>query len=134
LHLGAPLAIIRAVIGLCRMAFLNRYLNIRITFTLWWPFWSPRNDTLWTRPGPEGSNRSRRLMCRGVAIRVATQSLFFNKLLHLLHGVLYWSQHISLTYILVMLFNLNLRQIDASIAGLLQVFNNSLYKECNRRP
>ncbi len=33
------------------------------------------------RPGPEGSNRSRRLMCRGVAIRVATQSFKINKLL-----------------------------------------------------
>jgi len=29
---------------------------------------SPRNDNLWTRPGPEGSNRSRRLMCRGAAL------------------------------------------------------------------
>ena len=29
--------------------------------------WSPRNDTLRTPPGPEGSNGSTGLVCRGVA-------------------------------------------------------------------
>jgi len=32
-------------------------------------FRSPRNDNLWTRSGLEGSSRSKRLMCRGVAGR-----------------------------------------------------------------
>ena len=32
------------------------------------PLWFPRNDYLQTPPGPEGSNGSSAIVCRGVAI------------------------------------------------------------------
>ncbi len=37
------------------------------------PCWSPRNDQLRTPPGPEGSNGSSDIVCRGVAGRGSHQ-------------------------------------------------------------
>jgi len=43
---------------------------------LWWPVWSPRNDYSRTPPGPEGSNGSEDVVCRGVAEQAISIAIF----------------------------------------------------------
>lgn len=55
------------------------------------PAWSPRNNSLQTPPGPEGSNGSSIIVCRGVAglghLQSKSPLLSYNSVITLYNGI-----------------------------------------------